>query len=93
MRKQRFFLLLAVFWILGGMMFNDYHHHRESTETRLAQPCSICKIQSHASGIPNVSTPAQIAEFTAIGKVFDTTTISSVVEEVSFSGPRAPPVA
>ncbi len=93
MKRRNGFLLIAVCWILGGMVFNGYHHHRESTEARLSQPCSVCKIQSQASGIPNISTPTQIAEFTAIGKVFDTTTIFHVVEEISFSGPRAPPVS
>lgn len=92
MRKQKLPLLLAVFWILGGMALNGYHHHRESTEARLSQPCSVCKIQNHTAGIPNAGAPDQIAEFTAIGKVFDIAIISHFVEEISFSGPRAPPV-
>lgn len=92
MKRRNGFLLLAVLWILGGMVFNGYHHHQESTEARLAQPCSVCKIQNQASGIPNVSTPAQIVELTAIGKVFNTAAIFHVFEEISFSSPRAPPV-
>ncbi len=54
MKKQKFLCWGVVFWILGGMALNGYHHHRESTEASMAKPCCVCKVQNQ-----NTATPAK----------------------------------
>ena len=70
-----------------------YHQHQESEESRLTQPCSVCKIQNQTSSAPNQNVPAQIGEPLIIGKVFNHVTILRDAEVTFVPSPRAPPVS